>query len=145
VWKLAEHYLNLNVSGFVSGLIPILIMFAGILVAILITKSGKEELEFKEAARTGVIISVFTALVMGGYVYTYCVFLNPNYLQQYVTNVITSMTQAGYTVNDIEQQVKVLREASTVGRQVFLSITVTLVVGMIFSFIAAGWLTKKTG
>ena len=149
LWKLGEYYLNLNSNtiGAWAGFIPYFILFIGVFIGILAQKrddiSGAGLLEFKQGARTGVVISLVTGIIIAIFGFVYCRFINPEFLEQHLAMTKDLMLKDKRPAEIIEKEMQMIKDSASVGRLMFRSFTTSLFIGMIVSFILAAILKKE--
>lgn len=148
LWKLAEFYLNLNTNtlGVWAGFIPYIILFAGIFIGNIAQKIDKQSgaglLDFKQGARTGVVISLITGITLSIFGFVYCNFINPDFLDQYLTLSKMQMINDKQPVEVIEKEMKMIKDSASVWRLMFRSFTKSLFIGIVGSFIFAAIMKK---
>jgi len=148
-WKLAEYYLNLNVNtiGAWAGFIPYFVLLIGVFIGILTQrlnkKSGAGLLDFKQGARTGVVISLVTGIILAIFGFVYCRFINPEFLEQYLAMTKDLMLKDKQPAEIIEKEMQMIKDSASLGRLMFRSFTTSLFIGMLGSFIFAAILKKE--
>ena len=149
IWTHFEYIYGVNHNSFggLAGFIPHLMLFAGIGIGIFLLRSSSEFglgcLSFKDGARAGVVISLITGLCLAVYAMLHGLVINPDYLLEYIAFMKESMEEANLSGDVIDQEIAKIKEDGTVGRLMFSKFTVTLVIGMVGSFIIAGMLKKE--
>ncbi len=148
-WKLAEYYLNLNSStiGAWAGFIPYFILLIGVFIGILAQRHAEESgaglLDFKQGARTGVVISLVTGIILAIFGFVYCSFINPEFLEQYLAMTKDLMIKDKQPAEVIEKEMQLIRDSASLGRLMFRSFTTSLFIGMLGSFVFAAILKKE--
>ena len=149
VWKYIEYTTGMTHSslGGVAGFIPYFILFIGIAIGIFLHRASNEYrigiISFKNAARTGVIISMVAGLGVAGYTMFHCLVINPAYLQDYLDFVQIALEKENASAADIAKELAELKRTGTVSKLMFAAFTTTLVIGMIGTFMIAAIFKKE--
>ncbi|MBL4752648.1 MAG: DUF4199 domain-containing protein [Flavobacteriales bacterium] len=149
IWQYAKYQhglTNINLGG-LAGFVPHLFLFVVIAVAVYYQRSSAEfgvgNVPFKEAAKTGVYISIITGLCLAGYTMLYGLVINPTYLQEWADFVREGLEKQHKSQDIIEQQIAEINSTGALGSLMFGAFTTSLVIGMIGSMIIAGLLKRE--
>jgi len=144
LWQYAKYqhgFTNITLGG-LAGFVPHFFLFIVIAVAIYSQRRSEEfgvgYISFKEAAKTGVIISMITGLCLAGYTMIYGLVINPTYLQDWADFVREGLEKQNKSLEVIEQQIAEIKSTGALGSLMFGAFTSSLVIGMIGSMIIAG-------
>jgi len=127
-----------------SGLLSIIILALGIFLGLkqARTRNGNN-LTYGQAIKTGVLIAVVTAVVVGLFTLLYCTVINPGYTDFMVQDCQRTMTAAGKSPAEIARCVVSTRKEFSTGSQVAQSVIGQAVVGTIVSLIFGLFLRTK--
>lgn len=147
LWMYLKYALDNPSLGGINPSMPFLILFTGIGVGIFLHKKSNEFgpgiLPFKEGAKTGVLISVIAGFILAGYAMLHFLVVHPEYLQEASESLRTTMEEANKTASEIEKEIANLQSTRSVGKLMFGSFTITLIIGMVASFLIAAVLKKE--
>lgn len=149
IWNHIEYVAGISHSSFggIAGFLPYFLLFAGIGVGIYFQRRSEEFglgiLTFREGARTGVVISLVTGLFLAGYSMLYGLVINPFYLQEYLDFVRESLEAVNETPAQIERQIADIKKDGSVGQLMFSKFMITLIIGIVGSFLIAATLKKE--
>ena len=120
----------------VSGLFSILILIIGIYWGM---KEEKRKMgntiDFGRAVKTGIMISLITAIIVSITTFLYCTTINPGYADFMVRDAQQALIAAGKSPDEINQRLISVRKEFTTGAQVGMALVGQLVVGSIASLI----------
>ena len=147
LWMYLKYALDNPSLGGINVYMPFIILFSGIGIGIYFEKKsgkfGKDLLPFKEGARVGVLISLIAGFILAGYAMFHFLVVHPEYLQEAAESVRVAMEKAGKTAPEIEEEIASLQSDKSVGKLMFGSFTMTLIIGMVASFLFAAVLKKE--
>ena len=148
-WEHMEYVYDINHESFggAAGFILYFILFAGIGIGIYYRRGSEEfgigNLSFKEGARTGVIISLVAGVCLAAYAMLHGLVINPEYLQEYTSFVREALEKKGEPEAKILQEIAQIEKDGSVGALMFAKFTVTLVIGMVGTFIIAALMKRE--
>lgn len=135
---------NQESLGGLAGVLPFIILYIGIATGIYFQRKSDEFgpgiLSFKEAARTGVIISLVAGICLAGYSMLSGLVINPSYLEDYMALVREVLEKQSTPIDEIERELADIKSSFTVGQLMFSKFMITLLIGMAGAFIMAGLL-----
>lgn len=120
--------------------ITLLLLLSGIPVTIYFQRKNKGGfIEFKEAAKYGILYSLALSLILAVFNYIYYQFIIPDAVDYFVSEAKKSMIEGNLKEEDIAKSIEIVK--SYFGNfRMFMS---TLIFGVILSLIAAAILRKK--
>ncbi len=129
----------------VSGLFSILILAMGIYWGIREEK-GKmgNTLTFGRAIKTGIVITLVTAVLVSISTLLYCTKINPGYADFMVRDAHQTLIEAGKSPDEINQRLVSVRKEFSTGIQVGMALIGQLVMGTIATLIIGLFLKTKT-
>lgn len=107
----------------VAGILSLVILLAGIY------KGMKNDNRIK----TGIAISLITAIILSIFTFIYCAWINPGYADFMVEQTRQSLVAAGKTPDEINSRLDSVRGEFSTGAQVMMAFTGQLVIGTIAS------------
>jgi hypothetical protein len=123
------HLLHLQIAAAnirsVSGILSLIILLAGIY------KGMKDDNRIK----TGIGISLITAVILSLFTFFYCTLINPGYAGFMVDQTRQSMAAAGKSSIEINSRLNSVRKEFSTGAQVMMALISQLVIGTIASCI----------
>ncbi len=129
----------------VSGLFSILILAIGIYWGIREEKREMDNtLTFGRAVKTGIMISLITAVLVSTSTFLYCTKINPGYTDFMVRDTQQTLIEAGKSPDEINQRLTSVRKEFSTGAQVGMALIGQLVIGTIATLIIAMSLKTKT-
>ena len=149
LWMYLKFAYSISNAAFggVAAYLPFLILFLGIGTGIYFRRHSVEFgpgfLSFKEGARAGVVISLIAGLTLATYAMVHFLAVHPGYLQEASDTLRAAMEKDNKDATEIEQAIAQMKSAKSVGKLMFGSFTVTLIIGMVGSFIIAALLKKE--
>lgn len=128
----------------VSGLFSILILVLGVYWGIRDQKRRNGELlSYQQAIKTGILISLITAIMVSLFTLLYCAFINPGYADFMVLDTQRVLSAAGKTQEEINSRLESVRKEFSTGAQVAAAFIGQFVLGTIASFIIGYFLRSK--
>ena len=127
-----------------SGLFSLIILAMGIYLGLKQARTRNENsLTYGQAVKTGALIAVVTAILVGAFTWLYCAVLNPGYTGFMVQDCQRTMTAAGKSPAEIAQCVEATRKEFSTGAQVAQALIGQAVVGTVLSLIFGLFLRTK--
>jgi hypothetical protein len=128
----------------VSGLFSIFILFIGIYWGIREEKRKMgNSLSFGKAIKTGVLISLITAIIVSLSTLLYCTLINPGYNDFMVRDAQQTLLSSGKSQEEINQRLASVRKEFSTGAQVGMALIGQFVMGTIGSLIIGFILKSK--
>jgi hypothetical protein len=129
-----------------SGLLGIIILITGINFGIKAAKRNNgNAIGFAQAAKTGVFISIITAVMVAFFAWLYCTAINPGYTAYMVEQSRTALLASGKKAIEIGPELERVRSQFSTSSQVMQALIAQSVTGSISSVIIAFFnRTKKT-
>ena len=128
----------------VSGLFSIFILVLGIYWGIRDQKRRNGEwLSYQQAIKTGILISLITAIIVSLFTLLYCAVLNPGYAGFMVSDAQRVLSAAGKTQEEINSRLESVRKEFSTGAQVAMAFIGQFVLGSISSFIIGYFLRSR--
>ncbi len=119
-----------------SGLLGIVILITGISLGIkAVKRRNGNAISFGQAAKTGIIISIITALIVACFGWLYCTVINPGYTEYMVKEAEKTFVAAGKTPAEMGPELEKVRRQFSTASQVLQSLVVQSVIGSISSVI----------
>jgi len=147
-WMYLKYVNSIDNSSFggTAAYFPYFILFTGIGMGIYFRRSAEEFgqglISFKEGAGTGVVISLITGLTLAAYAMVHFLVIHPEYLQEASESLRAAMEKDNKSTTEIEQEIAQMKSVKSVGKLMFGSFTITLIIGMVGSFIIAALMKK---
>ena len=127
-----------------SGLFSIIILALGIYLGLKEARSRNgNSLTYGQAVKTGVLIAVVTALIVGTFTWIYCTVINPGYTEFMVQDCQRTMTAAGKSPAEVARCVESTRATFSTGAQVAQALIGQAVVGTLLSLIFGIFLRRN--
>jgi len=149
LWRYLS-YINEDIReafGGVGGAVPFILLFVGIAVGIYFQRRsehfGVGLLSFKEGAKTGVLISVIAGLCSAAFLMFLYTVINPDYMQEAAQGIRDVMGAQNKSPQEIEQAIQDMKNSGKLGNFMFAIFSITLVIGMVGSFLIAALLKKE--
>ena len=128
-----------------SGLFSILILVLGIYWGIREEKRKMNNaLTLGRAVKTGIMISLITAVLVSISAFLYCTKINPGYADFMVLDAQKSLIEAGKSPDEINQRLVSVKKEFSTGAQVGMALIGQVVMGTIASLIIGLILRTKT-
>jgi hypothetical protein len=128
-----------------SGLFSIIILALGIYIGLKQARArNANHLTYGQAVKTGVLIAIFTAILVAAFTWLYCTIINPDYTEFMVQDCQRTMTTAGKSAVEIAQGVASTRNEFSTGAQVVQALMGQAVVGTLITLILGLFLRTKT-
>jgi hypothetical protein len=128
----------------VSGLFSIVILVIGIYWGIREEKrKSANALPYGRAVKTGVIISLITAVMVSLFTFLYCTVINPGYADFMVRDAQQALTSAGLSPDEIRKRLVSVRKEFSTGAQIGMAFIGQLIMGTIASLVIGIFLKTK--
>jgi len=119
-----------------AGLLGIIILITGISLGInAVKRRNGNAISFGQAAKTGIVISVITALIVACFSWLYCTVINPSYTDYMVNQAKQNLLAAGKTPAEISTAADATRRQFSTASQVLQALIAQSVIGSISSVI----------
>jgi len=110
-----------------------------------VKRKNNKLITYGKAIKTGISISLISAIIVAFFGFIYCTVINPGYQEYMVKEAETAMIAAKKTPEEIGQQLIKVKSYFSTGSQVLQALIVQSVVGTIGSLIIGIFLrTKKS-
>ena len=120
--------------------ITLLLLILGISISIYFERKNKSGfIEFKEAAKCGILFTIALSLILAIFNYVYYKFMVPDAVDYFVSEAKKSMVEGKIKEEDIAKSLEVVKSYFGSFRM-FMS---TLIMGVLLSLIAGGIFRKK--
>ncbi|MBS1517782.1 MAG: DUF4199 domain-containing protein [Bacteroidetes bacterium] len=130
-----------NFIMFVSVIIPVIGIFFGIRERR--DKSNFGQITFKEAFKTGIVITFIVAVMIVIFTYVYYEFINPDYVNFLSAKSEQSMIEKNIPREQINAALTVLKYQFSLNVQIIQQLLFVLIGGTLISFILAFLLKKE--
>ncbi len=129
----------------VSGLFSILILVIGIYWGIREEKRKMgNTLTFRHGVKTGIMISLITAVLVSISTFLYCTKINPGYAEFMIRDAQRTLTEAGKSPDEINQRLVSVRKEFSTGAQIGMALIGQAVMGTIATLVIVFFLRTKT-
>jgi hypothetical protein len=126
-----------------SGLFGLIILILGIYFGMKEVKRKEGQITYGKAIKTGISISLITAIIVAFFGFLYCTVINPGYADYMVKESEKALIAAKKSSEEIKQQLMKVRSFYSTSSQVLQALTVQLVVGIISSLILGLFVRTK--
>jgi hypothetical protein len=128
----------------IGGIFSVVILIIGIWLGMReVRRRNHDILSFGLAIKTGVLIAVITAIILGGFSWLYCTVINPGYTDYMVLDARQTMQTAGKSPAEIAARLDSVRQQFSAGSQVVQALVGQAAIGTIISLIFAAFLKTK--
>jgi hypothetical protein len=119
-----------------SGLFGVVVLIVGIYAGMKAVKQQNDGiLTYKQAATTGIGISVITAVIAGTFAFIYCTLINPGYTDYMVQDAQKALAAAHTSPDETNRQLGLARMQFSTTSQVLQALIGQSVVGSVCSLI----------
>ncbi|MFO7862432.1 MAG: DUF4199 domain-containing protein [Salinivirgaceae bacterium] len=127
-----------------SGNITLIILIAGVIIAIRKYRGTKTYFPYGEAFKVGFFTSMFAAILANFFLYIYYSFISPEAINQYLLLQQNVMLASGMQEGQVEQFTNLMQGIISPGMMAFSGLLGNLFLGLIISLISAAFL-KRSG
>lgn len=148
VWTIIEYtlivpYLHQSkfYIGFIAAIIPLIGIYPGIKERR--DKSNFGYIKFKDAFRTGIVITFILTVLIVIFTYVYYKFINPGYVNFLASETERAMMNANISRDLIDEEMLFVKKYFRFDWQIIQQLLYVLIGGTIFSFIVSMILKKE--
>ena len=145
---LNNHFFNQSIPASrirsYSGLFSLFILIFGIYFGIKQAKRANENtISYAQAIKTGIGISLITAIIVSVFTYLYCVVINPGYADFMMKETQNELIKSGTSMQNISVQLQKIKQQFSTASQVMMALVGQFVIGCIASAIISLFLKTK--
>ncbi|MDA3865876.1 MAG: DUF4199 domain-containing protein [Salinivirgaceae bacterium] len=134
---------TLHTSNDFSGNITLIILIAGIIIAIRKYRGTKTHFPYADAFKVGFFTSMFAAILGSFFLYIYYSFISPEAIDQYLVLQQNVMLASGMQEGQVEQFTNLMQGMLSPGMMAIFGLVGNLFLGLIISLIAAAFLKRN--